>query len=115
MDRSVNAALISALVFPGAGHLYLRRAARGCLFLLPALLAVLYFLGQVATRASALADQVLAGTLPLDPALIAARLESQAGPASPLMTISVVVMVVCWIGATVDAYLIGRAPRPPAG
>jgi hypothetical protein len=111
MDRSVSAALLSAFVFPGAGHLFLRRAARGCLFLLPALLAVVYFVGQVMSRASAIADQILAGTVPLDPALIAAQLESQGDSGSPLMTLSVVVMIVCWAGSIVDSFLIGRARK----
>jgi hypothetical protein len=111
MNRSVSAALLSAFVFPGAGQLFLKRPARACVFLLPALVAVGYFIGQVMARASAIVDQVLAGSLPLDPALIAARLESQDG-GSALMTASVVVMLACWVGSIVDAWLIGRAHRP---
>jgi TM2 domain-containing membrane protein YozV len=108
MDRSVRAALLSALVFPGAGHLLLKRAARGCIFLLPALVAAIYFVGQLMQRASFIIDQVLAGTMPLDPALIAARLEHQGGR-TPLMTFSIIVIIVCWAGSIIDSFLIGRA------
>src|SRR4051812_18356428 len=79
MQRAVPAALLSALVFPGAGHLYLRRRARACAFIVPTLVAAVVFVGDVARRASGLADQVVAGTLPLDPAAIAAQLQSQGG------------------------------------
>ena len=106
MNRSVTAALISALVFPGAGHLYLKRGARACLFLLPTLVAVVVFLDDAMAQASAIAGQIMAGTLSADPLALAARLEQQGG--STLATVAVSVMLVCWIGATVDAWMLGR-------
>jgi hypothetical protein len=108
MKPSLRAALLNALIFPGVGHIYLKRAARGCLFLLPALVALLYFLNQVMERANAIAGQVMAGTMPLDPVLIAARIEESSGN-STLMTSSVYVIVVCWAASIVDGYLLGRS------
>jgi hypothetical protein len=112
MNRSVKAALISALVFPGAGHLYLKRAGRACLFLLPTLAAVVVFLDEAMEQASAIAGQILAGAMPLDPAALAARLEQEGG-GSTLATAAAVVMVVCWIGAIVDSYLLAQAGDAP--
>ena len=112
MNRSVKAALISALVLPGAGHLYLKRGARACLFLLPTLAAVVVFLDEAIEQATAIAGQILAGTIPTDPAALAARLEQQGG-GSTLSTVAAAVMVLCWIGATVDAYLLARADAAP--
>jgi hypothetical protein len=108
MDRSVKAALISALVFPGAGHLFLKRAGRACLFMLPALVALAVFLGEAFEVASTLAGQILAGTLPADPVALAARIE-QSGAETPHGTAAVVVLLVCWVCAAADAYLLGRA------
>jgi hypothetical protein len=107
MDRPVKAALISALVFPGAGHLYLKRGARACLFLLPTLAAVMVFLNDAMEQATVIADQIMAGTMPTDPAALAAQLERQGG-GSTLATVAAAVMIVCWIGATVDAYLLAK-------
>jgi hypothetical protein len=106
MNRSVKAALISALVFPGAGHLYLKRGARACLFLLPTLASVVVFLNDAMEQATVIAGQIMAGTMSPDPVAMAARLEQQGG--STLATVAAWVMVICWIGATVDAYLLGR-------
>ena len=106
MNRSVKAALISALVFPGAGHLYLKRGARACLFLLPTLVAVVVFLNDAMEQATEIAGQIMAGTMPADPVAMAARLEQHGG--STLATVAAAVMVVCWIGAAVDAYMVGR-------
>lgn len=108
MKPSLRAALLNAFIFPGVGHIHLKRAARGSIFLLPTLVAVLYFLNQVMERANAIVDQVSAGTMPLDPALIAARLEDSSGN-SALMTASVYLIVVCWAASIVDGYLLGRS------
>ncbi len=106
MQQAVRAALISALVFPGTGQLYLRRPVRACVFLLPALAAAAWFANDVMEQATALANQVLAGTLSLDPAALQARLEAQGG--SHVATACGVVLVLCWVGSIVDAYVVGK-------
>ena len=111
MNRSVIAALLSALVFPGAGHFYLKRPARALAFLAPALAAVGYFLGKVASQVGEMVDLMQAGKLALDPVAIGARLENS-GIDSPMMTIAIWVMIACWIGAIVDAALLGRRAAP---
>lgn len=112
MDRSTVAVLISALVFPGAGHMYLKRLGRGLLFIVPTVAALVYFLGVVMDRASAMVDEVLSGRTALDPVAMAARLEQQSAGGSPLETICLWVMVLCWVGAMVDCYLLARRMPP---
>jgi hypothetical protein len=111
MNRAVAAALLSGLVFPGAGHLFLRRRRRACLFLVPTLLAAIVYVGDVAQRVSGMVDQVLAGTVAPNAAAIAARLDAQ-GAGSPLATASAVVLIACWAGSIVDAFMVAR--RAPA-
>jgi TM2 domain-containing membrane protein YozV len=114
MNRAAIAALLSALVFPGAGHFYLRRARRAWLFLVPALAGAIVWLGNLATQVSALLDQVLAGTLAPDPVAIAARLEAQGGQ-SPLVTFAAILFAVCWVAAIIDAIAVARSARPRVG
>ena len=55
MKAKTKAALISALLFPGLGHFVLKRAMRGCLFIVPTLLAIgvlLWFVTVFANRAA---------------------------------------------------------------
>jgi hypothetical protein len=106
MSRPLNAALLSALVFPGAGHLYIKRKGRALLFIVPALVAVAAFVSEAMEQASVLAGQILSGALPTDPAALAARLEQEGN--SPLATAAAAVMVVCWVCAIADAYLLAR-------
>jgi TM2 domain-containing membrane protein YozV len=107
MKKSIKAALMSALVFPGAGHFLLNRAGRGCLFLLPAAAAAAYIAGQVMERANAIVAQIESGALPLDPQLIIERISAAPGAEGPQMTLAVVVALLCWAGSIIDALLIG--------
>lgn len=112
MHRSVKAALLSALVFPGAGQVFLKRGARACLFVLPTLSAIAVFVNDALKQATLIANEILAGTAPVDPVALAARLE-QGGGDSALGTAAAIVLVVCWIGSIVDAYLLGRTGAAP--
>ncbi|MES2742142.1 MAG: hypothetical protein V4754_14500 [Pseudomonadota bacterium] len=110
MKRSIKAALLSAVVFPGAGHVFLGRGRRACLFLAPAAVAAMYMVSQVYARAAAIVDQVMSGTLAPDLELIMARVSAAPGDEGPLLNVAVCVLLACWVGAIVDCFLIGRAP-----
>ena len=112
MNRSLAAALMSALIFPGAGQVWLKHRLRGLLFIVPALAAAAYFLRQVMATASVLVDEVMAGRMAPDPLQIAAELERQGGVSTPAMNVAAAVMLVCWVASIVDAWLLAR--RAPA-
>jgi len=108
MSRAVSAALLSALVFPGVGQLYLKRRRRGWLFVLVALVAVLVFMAPIMELVMRISDEIASGKLPYDPIAIAMRLEDGRQPSTPLQSVAPLVMVVSWIASTVDAWLLGR-------
>lgn len=112
MNRAPAAALLSALVFPGVGHFYLRRPRRAWLFLVPALVAAIIWFGDVATQVSTILDQVASGAIAPDPVAIAARMEKEGG-GSPLVSLAAIVFGVCWIGAIIDSFLIARQGSRP--
>lgn len=112
MERSLTAALLSALVFPGAGQFYLKRPWRACLFMLPALAAAFLFVRQVMALAGPLVDKVLSGGLAADPLAIAAELERQGGVAGGHADLAAAVMIVCWIASIADAWLLARSTGP---
>ena len=112
MKPSVKAALVSALVFPGAGHFFLRRAARGCIFLVPAALAVAVVLQHVLERSNAILAQIESGAVTLDPVAIAALVSAPAGSEGPLMTGALIVCAICWAGSIVDSFILGGQGRP---
>jgi hypothetical protein len=108
MNRSKGAAaLLSALVFPGVGQWYLRRRTLALLFAVPALAAAYVYLDFALEEANAVAGQILSGSMPLDPAALAAKLEQRATPLS--VTLSGWVFLVCWVGSVVETLLSKRA------
>lgn len=111
MDRAVIAALLSALVFPGVGQLYLKRRRRGWLFVLVTLAAAAYFFTPIMGLVLDIASDINTGKLPYDPVAIALRLDDGRQAATPLHTLASLVMIGGWITATVDAWLLGRKAR----
>ncbi|MEG1054789.1 hypothetical protein SAMN05216517_109149 [Janthinobacterium sp. OK676] len=100
------ALLLSALVFPGSGHFVLKRKARGCLFLVPALIALVIVLRQIMARLDQLMAQIDSGALPLDVQLIAEKVDALSANDGPAMTVAVAVLAACWIGSLIDTFLI---------
>ena len=109
MDRAVKAALLSALVFPGAGQWYLGRRLAACVFALPALAAAWYFASAVLARAAPLIDEIVSGKLEPDLLAVLARVQQQGQDAAPATNLAMLVMLACWAGAIVHAWLAGRA------
>jgi hypothetical protein len=107
MKSKFVAALLSALVFPGAGQYYMRRHKRALLFAVVAALGGVLYLHHALAQANALADQVLSGRVALDPAAIEAQIANAPTPLS--VTISGVVFVICWVGSVLEALLV----KPP--
>lgn len=113
MKPTTKAALTSALIFPGAGHFLLGRAARGCLFLLPTALAALYLVNQIIERAQAIAYDILSGKLAPDPGLILERVAAASSGDGPVMRGAVALVLLCWAGSIIDTFVIGDRPRAP--
>lgn len=107
MKSKFVAALLSALVFPGAGQYYMGRRGRGLAFAVVAAAGGLLYLNHALDQANALADQVLSGRVALDPAAIEAQIANAPTPLS--VTISGVVFVACWVGSVLEALLV----KPP--
>ncbi len=100
------ALLLSALVFPGSGHFVLGRKARGCLFLVPALVALVMVLRQIMARLDQVMAQIDSGALPLDVQLIVEKVDALAANDGPAMTVAMSVLVACWIGSLIDTWFL---------
>lgn len=107
MKPSVKAALISGLVFPGLGHLALRRPLRGCLFLLPTALALFYLARRVTEMVDVLQAELNSGALPFDPVAILERVHSF-GVNDGAANLASLVCIACWIGSVADVLWLGR-------
>ena len=108
MKASSKAALLSALVFPGLGQMYLKRYVRG---LIPMVL-ILIGLGVLIVQATVGALQVLdkiqlqGGTVDMNAVSnLAAGSSTHGDPYSSLISLGI---AGCWVFSVIDAYLLGK-------
>lgn len=102
----MTAALLSGLVFPGSGQLYLKRIARGLAFIVPTAFAGSILFSSMFERAQDLLARVESGSVPLNADALMAAIARQGDPGI-LPTIAGWVLLACWIGSTIDAWLLG--------
>ncbi|MEW6441032.1 MAG: hypothetical protein AB1640_08875 [bacterium] len=115
MTLAFKAALVSGVVFPGAGQILLRRQGRGIL-IMAAVLAGLAVIARTAARtAIAVMQQIdLENTVIDTAALVRLAVESSHQAASTYAG-SLVWVVGLWIFSVLDAYRLGRLSREREG
>ncbi|NND00047.1 MAG: hypothetical protein HKN85_07685 [Gammaproteobacteria bacterium] len=110
MKKSTVAVLFSAFVFPGAGHIFLKRYVSAAVIGGAALVA-LYLLASVAIdQAQKIADKILTGEIPAEISEITAAVLSQPGGSQTELTnMATGILIASWLLAIVDCLRLGRA------
>jgi len=112
MKRWTKAVLLSGLIFPGVGHMYLKQYLRGSVLMLSALAAFSVIANTVMQRAMAVVDQINRGDIPLDTGTIAEMVSNPADGAESLAgNIAVMVLGACWLIGIIDSYRLGIAQQ----
>ena len=108
MTRSIKAALLSGLIFPGVGHLVLRQYLRGAILMLSALIAVAVIVTNVITQALIVVDRINNGEIPAEVGTIAELVsKSASGAEGSLLNIAALVVGACWLIGIIDSYRVG--------
>ena len=110
MSKSITAALWSGLIFPGAGHLYLKLYGRGISLIVVSAICLVIILSNVAEQSMAVVAKIQADGGNIDPSRIL-EMASQGSSASvdtQSFNIAMIVFSVCWIVGVVDAYRLGK-------
>jgi len=109
MKKSTAAALLSAFVFPGAGHLYLKKYIPGIVLIGALLVAVYYVITKSIESALQIVDKIQTGDVPLDAAAITELVSKQsAGTDSQLIKFATLAILICWVFGIIDSYRVGR-------
>ncbi len=111
MKRSTKAALLSGLVFPGIGHLYLKRYIPGSILCVASASAIYFIVSVAMTTAFEVVEKIQSnsGTAALDIASITEMVSQQSSTTEQPVNIATLVLVVCWVIGIVDSYRQGRA------
>lgn len=109
MSKSVKSALLSGLVFPGAGHLYLKKYRMASLLIISTIACLFFLIIKAVGKAMAILEELEASGVAINSYNI---LQASAGATSNADTtatsIATLVIVACWFIGVVDAYRSGR-------
>jgi len=109
MKKSTKAVLLSAFVFPGAGHLYLKIYILGIALIGASLVGVYYLITTSVESALEIAEKLQSGELQLDEVTITELVSKQtAGTKSQLVNIATLAIIICWVIGIIDSYSVGR-------
>ena len=116
MKKSIKAALLSALLFPGVGHVFLKRYIPGVVLIGASFSGIYYLTSKMVERALQITDKILSGDIQMDAAAIAELVSKQPIDAEAyLVNIAAAVFFICWIIGTIDAYRVGRVQDKESG
>jgi len=109
MSKSLRAALLSGLVFPGLGQIVLKHYTRGIVLMLTVLACLSVVAVKAVQQALAILEQIQSGdgTVSISTILTAAHQASTTSDDS-IINLVLLFMVLCWGVGIVDAYRIGK-------
>jgi len=106
MTSPIKAALLSALVFPGAGHLYLKRYKSAILLIATSLTGLYFLISSAIQKSLQIVEQIQSGAIQLnDAATVSALLTQHSGTAeAQRLEIATTVIMICWLVGIIDSY-----------
>jgi hypothetical protein len=109
MKNSWKAALISAIIFPGLGQIWLKRYLRGLILITATVVFSAAIIMKGAQEVFNLLNRIEAegGNVDMVAIMRSATAASAAG-ADTGMTMAAYAVIVCWVVAVVDAFRLGR-------
>lgn len=109
MTNAVKGVVLSALVFPGAGQIALKRYQRGVMFMLATVAGLVVIVANAAREAGRILNTIEAGGGVIDEdAMSRAIAEATAWSGNLSFNLLLFAITLCWIYAAVDAYRIGK-------
>lgn len=105
----MKAALLSAFVFPGVGHIYLKRYIPGVALVGVSLAGIYYSISKTVERSLQIVEKIQSGDVPLDVMAITELVSKQpTGTEAQLLDIATTVILICWLIGIIDSYRVGR-------
>ena len=110
MKKTTKAVLLSALVFPGMGHLSLKKYLAAIVLAGASFASIYYTMTKSVENALQIVEKMQIDYNQPDVAAIIDSVSQQpAGSDAYLLDIATAVFVICWLIGIIDSYRIGRA------
>jgi presenilin-like A22 family membrane protease len=101
--------LLSALVFPGLGHLYLKRWVAGGVLTCVAAFSVYYIFLIAMDIALDVSQQIETGAIPADIATVSDLVSLQLSGREQTEDLASIALLLCWIAGILGSYWQGRS------
>lgn len=108
MKKPVKAALLSALIFPGAGQFFLKKYISAIFFAVFAAVGLYLLFSNLVTRAQEIIDKVQRGEVTADLATITELVHQQSATAIESLSPALVILLIIWLVSVVEAYRVGK-------
>lgn len=110
MKQSTKAALLSGLLFPGIGHLALKKYLRASILILAALAAVYVMTTAAVNQAISVVDRISSGEVALDSQAITEAITASSSDASyRAANVSLYILGTFWLFGIIDSWRLGNA------
>jgi len=110
MKQSSKAALLSAFICPGAGHVYLKKYIPGAVIIGVAAYALYILLSIAVSSALEISDKLVSGQITPDIMVIRELVSQQQTEAEQQQaSIATTALLIVWIIGILDSYRLGRA------
>lgn len=108
MKKSSKAALLSGLIFPGTGHMFLKEYFRGSTLVVLSLAALSVVVSSAYQHALLVVDQIVSGEVSMEAGAIAQAVSNSTNAADRLIeNAAFIVLVACWLAGIIDSYRLG--------
>lgn len=107
MKRSIKAALLSSIVFPGAGQFLLKKYYLGALFAGLAFISLCVILMDIVERSLLIVEQIQQGQISFDVITISASLLEQQSisSSSTVVRTASIVLILTWLISVIDTFI----------
>jgi len=110
MKKSTKAVLLSALVFPGMGHLSLKKYIAAIVLAGASFASIYYTMTKSVENALLIVEKIEKDYNQPDlAAIIDSASQQPVGSDAYLLDIATAVFVICWLIGIIDSYRVGRA------
>lgn len=107
MKKSVTAALLSLLVFPGTGHVWLNKRKTGFSIIFISLIALFILLIEIYKVVMDVLGDINTGRIDINPDQLTATIMAHIANNSGSLNTALTLLIACWIISTLDAFRIG--------
>ncbi len=108
MSKAIKAALLSGLVFPGTGQIFLQRYMRGIIIMGSAAAGLVITVAVVIHRAIAILSQLDMPGGVIDIQTISKLAVQASSSNTGIYRGALLLVVCCWMFSTIDAYRLGK-------